>query len=149
MPRFGTLHTLPPVGDELAATAGLEVHPTLMSSAATQKKPPRRVIEFDEASMERDAETALGGIFSLDPSEIRWRDRQPELEKRGYNHRARYSPDWKPSWLGTDANPFFCEDGIIGLVRLTFESQEFTLLMLSLYRTLISWTQGGAATGNG
>ena len=81
--------------------------------------------------MERAAENAVGGGFSLSPSEIRWRDRQPDLEKRGYILRSRYSPDWKPSWLGTDLNPFFCEDGIISLVKSTFETRESTLLMFS------------------
>jgi len=41
-----------------------------------------------------------------------WRDRQPWLQERGYMLRARYKPDWKPSWLGTNKYYKECEDGL-------------------------------------
>lgn len=40
-----------------------------------------------------------------------WRDRQPWLQERGYMLRPRYTPDWKPSWLGTTKHYSDCEDG--------------------------------------
>jgi len=47
----------------------------------------------------------------LTPSEIYWRDHQPWLASRGYMLRPRYSPDWVPSWQGTDKTWADCEDG--------------------------------------
>jgi len=49
-----------------------------------------------------------GGLLD---SEHYWRDRQPWLQEHGYLLRARYRPDWKPSWEGTNKNYFQCEDG--------------------------------------
>src|ERR1700727_2123490 len=47
----------------------------------------------------------------LNPSEIYWRDHQPWLASRGYMLRPRYSPNWVPSWEGTDKIWAECEDG--------------------------------------
>ncbi|EPQ58922.1 hypothetical protein GLOTRDRAFT_109463 [Gloeophyllum trabeum ATCC 11539] len=41
-----------------------------------------------------------------------WRDRQPYLASRGYMLRPRYRAGWKPSWIGTNVDPEFCEDAI-------------------------------------
>ena len=57
-------------------------------------------------------ETRLGA-YDLLPYEVYWRDRQPELEKRGYVLRNRYFKDWKPSWIDTTIHPDFCEDSIV------------------------------------
>lgn len=35
---------------------------------------------------------------TLDPEELRWRDRQRFLADKGYMLRPRYHPDWVPSW---------------------------------------------------
>ncbi|RPD57821.1 hypothetical protein L226DRAFT_617158 [Lentinus tigrinus ALCF2SS1-7] len=59
---------------------------------------------------ERHAERTRKGVYKLLPSEVKWRDRQPELQKRGYTLRKRYQKDWVPSWLGTNINPNYCED---------------------------------------
>ncbi|KZT13173.1 uncharacterized protein LAESUDRAFT_638707 [Laetiporus sulphureus 93-53] len=54
-----------------------------------------------------------GDIFaSLLSFEIRWRDRQPFLESRGYMLRPRYRPGWVPSWRGTARFPIFFEDSL-------------------------------------
>ncbi|EPQ57121.1 hypothetical protein GLOTRDRAFT_115170 [Gloeophyllum trabeum ATCC 11539] len=44
--------------------------------------------------------------------EVFWRDHQPWLDERGYLLRPRYSPDWVPSWKGTNKDYTECEDGV-------------------------------------
>ena len=39
-----------------------------------------------------------------------WRDRSLWLKEQGYVLRPRYSPDWKPSWVGTSKHRMDCED---------------------------------------
>ena len=39
-----------------------------------------------------------------------WRDRSLWLKERGYTLRPRYSPDWKPSWVGSNKRRIDCED---------------------------------------
>jgi hypothetical protein len=46
-----------------------------------------------------------------------WRDQQPWLKAAGYMLRARYQPDWVPSWVGTNKFSLSCEDGISPAVR--------------------------------
>jgi hypothetical protein len=41
-------------------------------------------------------------MSALDNQERYWRDKQPWLLSCGYQLRARYQPDWIPSW---DTNP--------------------------------------------
>ncbi|KAI0028848.1 kinase-like domain-containing protein [Vararia minispora EC-137] len=48
----------------------------------------------------------------LDPREVRWRDRQPYLESKGYMLRPRYRPGWTPSWYTTGKQPRRSEDGL-------------------------------------
>ena len=71
-------------------------------------------------------------VTTLDPlygglreHEYYWRDRQPWLAEQGYMLRARYRPDWKPSWLGTKQPFFFCEDSKATVVRLVRDSCVF------------------------
>lgn len=66
------------------------------------------------------AELTLHGAYHLLPYEEAWKARRPFLESRGYELRPRYSDDWWPSWVGTNINPFFCEDSIDSCVRTTF-----------------------------
>lgn len=68
------------------------------------------------------------GLFNVQPGEEFWRDRYHSLYARGYQLRPRYSPDWKPSWIGTRADPIFCEDSIASVVGFT----DFSALALSL-----------------
>ncbi|EJD43044.1 hypothetical protein AURDEDRAFT_114882 [Auricularia subglabra TFB-10046 SS5] len=58
-----------------------------------------------------DAATARGA-FALGPEEKPWRDRVPFLLTKGYRLRARFQPNWVPSWKGTDIHPKDCEDSI-------------------------------------
>lgn len=49
----------------------------------------------------------LGGLY---PEEIWWRDHFLWLKDVGYLLRSRYSPEWVPSWEGTDKYWAQCED---------------------------------------
>ena len=51
------------------------------------------------------------GPVELLPHEVKWRDRQPFLESKGYMLRSRLRPGWTPSWLSTGQNYYDCEDG--------------------------------------
>ena len=50
---------------------------------------------------------------NLHDTEIFWRDHQKWLQSEGYMLRARYMPNWKPSWEGTDKLRTLCEDWIV------------------------------------
>ncbi|KAI0774908.1 hypothetical protein BD413DRAFT_677962 [Trametes elegans] len=43
-------------------------------------------------------------------------ERQPYLQKHGYQLRPRYVPGWEPSWRGTRMDPTYCEDSIMLIV---------------------------------
>lgn len=60
----------------------------------------------------------------LEGSEIFWRENYQLLHDRGYQLRPRYSPDWVPSWMGT--NKYFrnFEDGIYLAVSPSHIPQE-------------------------
>ena len=50
------------------------------------------------------------GPVKLSSYEVKWRDRQPFLESKGYMLRPRLRPGWTPSWLSTGQDYFSCED---------------------------------------
>lgn len=58
------------------------------------------------------------GHFDLSDTEKEWRDRSEFLEARGYQLRPRFRKGWKPSWFGTDLNPYDCEDSYVVIVSL-------------------------------
>lgn len=47
-----------------------------------------------------------------------WTGHRELLESRGYRLRARYQPNWRPSWLASDKSPLECEDGYAYAVRV-------------------------------
>lgn len=51
---------------------------------------------------------------ALSEAELRWTERQPFLEARGYQLRPRYRPGWVRSWTGDV--PWGAEDSIFPLV---------------------------------
>jgi hypothetical protein len=51
------------------------------------------------------------GPVKLSSHEVKWRDRQPFLESKGYMLRPRLRPGWTPSWLSTGQDHYNCEDG--------------------------------------
>jgi hypothetical protein len=50
------------------------------------------------------------GPVNLSSYEVKWRDRQPFLESKGYMLRPRLRPGWTPSWLSTGQDYDSCED---------------------------------------
>ena len=79
--------------------------------SATSPRLPRYAYVSAEYAA-RHAKNTEDGLYDLLPGEIFWRDRYFFLEGCGYTLRPRYRPDWKPSWLGTNRDPVFCEDSI-------------------------------------
>lgn len=88
----------------------------LMSGTTSQTRLPRYATLNTQASVERAARSTNAGYYNLLPGEETWRDRQPLLQKCGYILRKRYSPQWKPSWIGTPLVPTYCEDSVMLLV---------------------------------
>ncbi|KAI0800218.1 kinase-like protein [Fomes fomentarius] len=84
-----------------------------MSATSNQKRLPRHATLNSQASVESAAQATNAGYYNLLPGEKPWRDRQPFLQKLGYSLRPRYSPDWKPSWIGTTLQPAYCEDSVM------------------------------------
>lgn len=60
---------------------------------------------------------------NLTPIEVKWRDRQPFLEAKGYMLRPRYRPGWVPSWKGSDLQALTAEDAMLLPVSLCLSSQ--------------------------
>ncbi|KAI0365108.1 kinase-like protein [Pilatotrama ljubarskyi] len=83
-----------------------------MFTPGEQTRLPRYVFLNDQTA-EHYARSTLKGNYDLLPSEIFWRERQRYLLDHGYVLRPRYWPNWKPSWLGTNLRPAFCEDSIV------------------------------------
>ncbi|KAI0629583.1 kinase-like protein [Trametes polyzona] len=83
-----------------------------MSSQDERKRLPSHAF-LDEESKGRYAELERRGVYALAPKERFWQQRYRSLKDHGYLLRPRYSPDWKPSWSGTNYNPDFCEDSIM------------------------------------
>lgn len=86
--------------------------------------------------------------FKFDPTKLSggerfWRDHLSWLKSCGYTLRPRYSPDWKPSWLGTNKKFYECEDGQEPLVRSTlYRCDEFgRTLIASASSEPQSWMQ--------
>lgn len=88
----------------------------------------------NEQVLELYAELTLQGAYHLLPYEEDWKARRPFLESRGYELRPRYSQDWWPSWIGTNINPFFCEDSIDSCVRYV---SIFYFILLFFYIIII------------
>ena len=84
--------------------------------STSQARLPRYAYVTPESAA-RHAKNTADGVYNLLPGEIFWKDRYFFLDGRGYALRSRYHPDWKPSWIGTDRNPTFCEDSISTIVH--------------------------------
>ena len=74
-----------------------------MSQSLSQPLSQQAVIDFLDNPGSRPGE--------IDNLERWWVDRQVALERAGYMLRSRYRPGWNPSWAGTKAFYFDCEDG--------------------------------------
>ncbi|KAI0365113.1 hypothetical protein BV20DRAFT_784326 [Pilatotrama ljubarskyi] len=73
---------------------------------------PSYIYLSPEAAREQ-AQLTRNGTYKLLSYEVRWRNRQLFLAKRGYMLRPRYHPSWEPSWTGTNLDPDFCEDAVV------------------------------------
>ncbi|KAI0772833.1 kinase-like domain-containing protein [Trametes elegans] len=59
------------------------------------------------------AKMTAEGVYSYTNHEEMWARRYKHLLQRGYRLRQRYTPGWRPSWLGTNIDPEFCEDAVV------------------------------------
>lgn len=92
-----------------------------------QKRLPR----LRDHEVELYAQSTQMGAYDLVTAERYWQDCQPHLQRHGYLLRPRYSPGWKPSWLGTNLDPTFCEDSITSIVGVASRhNQEFIPIFL-------------------
>ncbi|KAI0365102.1 kinase-like protein [Pilatotrama ljubarskyi] len=83
-----------------------------MSAQVKQKRLPNHAF-LDKDSVARHKQLTLEGFYDLVPKERFWQARYRYLLDHGYLLRPRYSPDWRPSWSGTDLDPNSCEDSIL------------------------------------
>jgi hypothetical protein len=74
-----------------------DLHRPLLSARATQSLSPTYPSPEVASSPGYDE---LDPSLYLNDTERWWRDHQPWLEQSGYLLRARYRPDWVPSWEG-------------------------------------------------
>lgn len=65
---------------------------------------------------QRLADVTGQGAYGLSPFEKMWMRRRTQLSDHGYVLRPRYAQDWRPSWIGTNNDPFYCEDSIMSMV---------------------------------
>ncbi|KAI0634044.1 kinase-like protein [Trametes polyzona] len=83
-----------------------------MSAQEKTKRLPRYAYLAPE-NVDHYAESTRSGRYALTPLEAFWRDRYRYLNDSGYLLRPRYSPEWEPSWLGTNLRPSYCEDSVM------------------------------------
>ncbi|KAI8970998.1 kinase-like protein [Trametes punicea] len=82
-------------------------------STPIKQQPLPSYVYLSERSVDHYTRSTLKGHYGLLPAEVFWRERQQFLHDAGYILRPRYWPDWRPSWLGTNLRPTFCEDSIV------------------------------------
>ncbi|KAI0330367.1 hypothetical protein GY45DRAFT_1250953 [Cubamyces sp. BRFM 1775] len=83
-----------------------------MAAPVMPKRLPNHAI-LDEESLKISRLRTSQGFYNLAPKELFWQARYRYLRDHGYLLRPRYSPEWKPSWVGTNLDPLFCEDSIL------------------------------------
>ncbi|TBU39410.1 kinase-like domain-containing protein [Dichomitus squalens] len=102
--------------------------------SATPARLPRYAY-VDAESAARHAKDTEDGLYRLLPGEIYWKDRYFFLDGCGYTLRPRYHPEWRPSWIGTNRDPMFCEDSITlitpGVIDATRRSDQFRVAIKS------------------
>ncbi|KAI9069045.1 kinase-like protein [Trametes sanguinea] len=82
-----------------------------MSTPVQQKRLPIHAF-LREGTAERFKKLTEDGFYNLRGKEFFWQARYRYLRDHGYLLRPRYSPGWKPSWIGTNRDPTYCEDSI-------------------------------------
>ncbi|KAK7691417.1 hypothetical protein QCA50_004816 [Cerrena zonata] len=73
----------------------------------------------EAAKYARDTER---GRWSLLSWEVFWQERYVFLKEHGYQLRPRFAPNWTPSWIGTNYDPFFCEDSILSMKHIIVDA---------------------------
>lgn len=108
-----------------------------MSTQVKQKRLPNHAY-LDEESVQRHAKLTKEGLYNLVPKELFWLERHRFLKDHGYQLRPRYTPNWKPSWMGTNLDPNFCEDSILLLVtfRIPQICQHAHMLCMQDYQVM-------------
>ncbi|KAH9935119.1 kinase-like protein [Epithele typhae] len=94
-----------------------------MAHPPSEEQLPDYALLDDDRIAKRDKFTR-DGIWDLYSVEITWRDRARYLLEHGYVLRPRYQPGWTPSWLGTNRNPFFCEDAAMIFPTRTMDARK-------------------------
>ncbi|OSC97567.1 kinase-like protein [Trametes coccinea BRFM310] len=84
-----------------------------MSAAPAKQKRLPHYVYLNDNNREIYTRSTLEGKYGLLPYEVFWMERQRFLHDRGYVLRPRYWPKWRPSWIGTDRHPTYCEDSIV------------------------------------
>lgn len=86
-------------------------------------RPPQAALRPQATGPQRPPRLAIFEALNaqLHPPEVNedeqiWRDRYTFFLGRGYQLRPRYAPGWIPSWIGTDIDPFYCEDAVEQIV---------------------------------
>ena len=90
-----------------------------MSNKADTSHLPGWARAKDQRALKLYQKETEKGLYDLTPDEKWWRDHYHMLERHGYRLRIRYHPDWIPSWVGTNANPLYCEDSLLHFVSCT------------------------------
>ena len=73
-------------------------------------------LAYSTTDRHRPKKTSTGkrqGVWlmsQLSSQEVKWRDRQPFLESKGYMLRPRLRPGWAPSWISSGRHYEFFED---------------------------------------
>ncbi|KAI0629613.1 hypothetical protein C8Q77DRAFT_1065309 [Trametes polyzona] len=111
-----------------------------MSAPAKGRQMPSHVY-VDGELQEHYTRKTLDGAYALIPCEVFWRDRQPFLLQHGFVLRARYQPNWRPSWLGTNLHPMYCEDSIIQMDWQVMDARRSDDNTLVVIKTLKRKTQ--------
>ncbi|KAI8968722.1 kinase-like protein [Trametes punicea] len=83
-----------------------------MSFPVQERRLPSHAFVNDDNALQRYARLTEEGLYNLAPQEVFWQARYGPLKDHGYLLRPRYSPEWRPSWVGTKRDPTYCEDSI-------------------------------------
>ena len=92
----------------------LNMFPGIVSSVSiyfpTSRGPGLHPSNIDMQASSNLPPTNYPGPVTLSSREVKWKDRQPFLEFKGYMLRPRLRPGWTPSWLSTGEDYRTCKD---------------------------------------
>jgi hypothetical protein len=87
----------------------------------------------DRRETDAIVESSVGPTKASDPSTLTrhekwWRDHYQLFERRGYRLRARFSPEWTPSWRTSGRTIEECEDAVVQKVSTINDSHNIWLM---------------------